>query len=804
MKRTALALAVWPVLAVAGGGLLTWAYPRLYPFSPARWQVSQRQAVAVAQARFEDLGGPPIAKPYVVTELESDEVRERRLWLAARERGGAEGLAGTRLAAPALTWRITVFAPGARANEWTYRAEVAPTGEVTSLVRGMRPDEGEGTIDPAEAHRRADAFLVEEGFDLADFAAPEPRTSELTKRTDLTLRYRDRQALLGDAIPYGVEVSFAGPQLTGYSPWLDDPEAKGILDSIQGYVATQQIWLFLPVILGPVVGIFFLRRYHAGEVGVRRGLQIFAVALVCGVVLLLLCARTVAASWSGGISRQLLTWIGVFQLLVFYFLPLAAICFLSWTVGEVACREKAPRRLAAFDALFRGQVANGSVARASLRGLSAGLATAGFLAAGGLLLVRAGAWAPMFLAFGPWWEASPWFGVTVLALTLPAVLYKELFGRLLLVSVAARRLGPWLGGALAALAAAVIFWPPVMLVPLRVGLLLALLAAAVAVALFLRYGLLTSLLSSLATALVFDTFPFLRSGHPWLQLQAGLPLLVVALPLLLSLRKLTSEEEVAYRYDDVPPHVRRIAERERQRVELETARRIQTSILPELPPSLNGVEIAHAYLPATEVGGDFYDVLALEDGRLALAVGDVAGHGVSSGLVMSAAKSALAVQVTFNPDVEAVFKTLNRVVFQSARKRLLATLCYAVLDPVRRELLYASAGHLYPYLISVAGGVHPLEYVAYPLGVRAEIAVAARRARLAAGDTLFLLSDGLVEARPEGSEDLFGFARLEASLARHAALGVTQLRDAVLADVERHTKGAPREDDQTVLVLRVA
>jgi sigma-B regulation protein RsbU (phosphoserine phosphatase) len=253
----------------------------------------------------------------------------------------------------------------------------------------------------------------------------------------------------------------------------------------------------------------------------------------------------------------------------------------------------------------------------------------------------------------------------------------------------------------------------------------------------------------------------------------------------------------------VPPHVRRIAERERQRVELETARRIQSSILPELPPSLNGVEIAHAYLPASEVGGDFYDVLALEDGRLAIAVGDVAGHGVSSGLVMSMAKSALAVQVTFDPEVSAVFNTLNRTVFQTARKRLLATLCYALLDPVRRELVYASAGHLFPYRVTVEGMVEALESVAYPLGVRGKLVVEPRTARLSAGDTLFLFSDGIVEARPEGSEDVFGFERLEQSLSVHARLGVERLRDAVLADVARFTDHAPREDDQTIVVLRL-
>jgi sigma-B regulation protein RsbU (phosphoserine phosphatase) len=167
------------------------------------------------------------------------------------------------------------------------------------------------------------------------------------------------------------------------------------------------------------------------------------------------------------------------------------------------------------------------------------------------------------------------------------------------------------------------------------------------------------------------------------------------------------------------------------------------------------------------------------------------------------AKSALAVQVTFDPEVAAVFQTLNRTVFQTARKRLLTTLVYAVVDPRRLEMVYASAGHLHPYRISATGRVEMMESIAYPLGVRGSLRIDAHTARLAPGDTLFLFSDGVVEARREGSEDMFGFERLEASLAQHAGRGVEGLRDGVLADVAHFTANAPREDDQTLLVLRL-
>jgi hypothetical protein len=424
---------------------------------------------------------------------------------------------------------------------------------------------------------------------------------------------------------------------------------------------------------------------------------------------------------------------------------------------------------------------------------------------GGLLLLRPlGVWSIAAGLFDPWWGSAHWPGIALLTFVLVIGTTYTFFGQLVVASTMVRRLGLWGGGLVAALVSTVAFWSPVNAVPTVWEFVLSFVAACIAVALFLRYDLLTSLLASLTSGLLWGLFPFLLSEDGALRFQAILALAVVALPFLLSMRYLRSEKEFVYRYEDVPPHVRRIADRERQRVELETARKIQSSILPELPPQLSGVQIAHSYLPASEVGGDFYDVLALEDGRLAVAVGDVAGHGVSSGLVMSMAKSALAVQVTFDPEVAAVFQTLNRVVHQTARKRLLlATLIYALLDPRRKELLYASAGHLYPYRVTAEGRVDPLESTSYPLGVRGQLQIDPRMVKLHDGDTLFLFSDGVIEARKEGTEEMFGFDRLEKVLADHAHLNVEKLRDTVLHEVERFTGHSPREDDQTILVLRL-
>lgn len=800
----------WVLAGVAGAFLAAWSFPRAYPFFPEDWTTTSREARAIALEHLRDLAATEagedgwVDEPYVVVDRVTGGGQvERRLLTSAGE-VPLERLRHSEVADRVFQWRVTVYPADAYPGEWAYRAHVTPDGRVTSLQHRVEPEVERPHIDPAVAVEQADAFLASRGFDLDRFDRPEARIQQLRARTDLVLRYRSREAVLGEDVPYGIEVEYAGDRLTGFDTFFDDPDVREVQAAIQPVALWEQLVFLSVYLVTALVAVIFLRRYHAGEVGVRRGLQIFGLILSSGAVVLLLvsAAMTEGANWDIFTRRQL-PWIWGLQFLVLFFFPHALAAFLSWSVGESLCREGWSRKLAAFDALFQGEWGNATVARASLRGLSAGLALlGGFL---GLLVVLRplDVWPQVSQLLSRLWIAGAVPGLSLLALALVVVSSRELFGRLFLLPFAVRRLGLWPGAVVAALVTGVLLFPWFTVLPLTWGLVFAVATAAAMVALFLAYDLLTVLLTSFVLELGTGCLALMFSDSPVLEAQGWFALAVAAVPAALSIRHLGSGREFVYRWDDVPPHVRRIAERERQRVELETARRIQSSILPELPPRLAGIDVAHAYFPATEVGGDFYDVLALEDGRLAVALGDVAGHGVSSGLVMSAAKSALAVQVTFDPDVAAVFTTLNRLVHQSARRRLIATLCYALLDPARRELLFASAGHLFPYVVGADGRLRELASTAYPLGVRADLEIHTARERLEPGDTLVLLSDGIVEARPEGSAELFGFERLEASLRRHAGRSVEQVRDGLLADVARFTGPSPREDDQTLLVLRI-
>lgn len=797
-------MAPWLLVAIAGATALVCCFHTVYPFYPDHWTVDTSAAEGIALEALRSLSEPaPDATVIVAPEL--DRNLERRLLGVRAEGAPSESeLSQSALARRIYLWRVSVYPPGAATADWSHRASISFDGKVLRLRRQIKPEVEAPAIEPAVAMERSAEFLRLLGYDLAQFEAPVAQTREGRVRRDLVLRYESRQALLGPALPYGLEVTFAGDQLAGLEPYLDESDRSSVSATFQNVALFGQLNFLFMFIVAPFVGVMFLRRYHAGEIGVAKAVRVFVMILGCAVVSLPLIAPGITENWNWSLfSRRQVTWVWLTQFVFVFYFPMAITSFFSWSVGESLIRERWSHKLAAFDALFRRNWRNATVARSAFRGFAAGLGLAG--AAIGLmaLLAPAGVWTMATLVTEGFWFFGPLPGLVLVAMALAVTTFRELFGRLVLVPLLTRGLGLTLGGFLAALVAAVVLFPSIAVMPIGWALGFWFLASLAQVFLFLRFDFLTALVASFTLDVMLPSLFLIHSSNTAIETQGWLVLAVAALPMLLSVRYLGSGEEFVYRYDDIPPHVRRIAERERQRVELETARRIQSSILPELPPRLAGMDIAHAYLPASEVGGDFYDVLALEDGRLAIAIGDVAGHGVSSGLVMSGAKSALAVQVTFDPEVLPVFHTLNRMVYQSARKRLITTLCYALVDPVRREMTFASAGHLYPYVVSKDGRVRALQSTAYPLGVRPDLEIAVTKERLEPGDTLVMLSDGIVEAHPESSTEPFGFPRIEKTLSILAGESVGKVRDGLLSELQRFVGAAPREDDQTLLVVRV-
>jgi serine phosphatase RsbU (regulator of sigma subunit) len=223
---------------------------------------------------------------------------------------------------------------------------------------------------------------------------------------------------------------------------------------------------------------------------------------------------------------------------------------------------------------------------------------------------------------------------------------------------------------------------------------------------------------------------------------------------------------------------------------------LQRAVLPaELPP-VPGWRTAVRYLPAgrTDAGGDFYDVLELEDGRLAMFVGDVMGRGVAAASVMAQMRSAIRTLVAVDPDPTAVLAGMDRV-FDALHLEQLVTMVYAVADPTRDHLEVINAGHPPPVLLAADGRVELLEHPStLILGVGGGQR-AVRSAELGPGDRLLLYTDGLVERRGEDADN--ATARLVSALRG----SVTDDLDRWLTDMVDELRDPTRDDDVAALLV---
>ncbi len=251
----------------------------------------------------------------------------------------------------------------------------------------------------------------------------------------------------------------------------------------------------------------------------------------------------------------------------------------------------------------------------------------------------------------------------------------------------------------------------------------------------------------------------------------------------------------------LPSFEREVRMRERVEQELRVARSIQQASLPKEVPTLENWQITPYYQPAREVGGDFYDLFELEDGRVTVVMGDAAGKGIPAALVVSATSSVLraVAQALGSSSPSEVLAQVNETLFARIPPNMFVTCFYAILDPKNGSMNYANAGHDLPYLWH-GGDCEELRARGMPLGLMAGMSYEQKEIELDAGEGVLFYSDGLVEAH-DAKGEMFGFPRLRELIAEHddkRALG-----DFLLGDLYSFVgEGWEQEDDITLVTLR--
>ncbi len=234
--------------------------------------------------------------------------------------------------------------------------------------------------------------------------------------------------------------------------------------------------------------------------------------------------------------------------------------------------------------------------------------------------------------------------------------------------------------------------------------------------------------------------------------------------------------------------------------DLEEARQTQQRLLPALMPRVSGVDIHTAWLPASEVGGDYFDVIQLSDTSLALCIADVSGKGLAAALLMSNIQANVRAYSRADRTPSDVCAQLNRVVYDNTQDQRFVTLFYAVFDMACRTLTYTNAGHVPPILIRDDGSQHTVDGRRDGIGLFPDSAYEQASVSLNLRDRLLLLTDGITEAsNPEGEQ--FGDGgRIADLLSRNRRLTSEQLKDTLLDAVASFCHRS-LQDDAALMVL---
>ncbi len=238
-------------------------------------------------------------------------------------------------------------------------------------------------------------------------------------------------------------------------------------------------------------------------------------------------------------------------------------------------------------------------------------------------------------------------------------------------------------------------------------------------------------------------------------------------------------------------------EKQKQDNEMAIASNVQLALLPESMPEVDGYSFFAMYESAQAVGGDYYDVVPLPNGKIAVAFGDVAGKGVPASLIMSRLSTVVRSVTEFLDDAGQAIEKINGHMCARAVEGRFVTFVLIILDPVKHTMSFVNAGHMSPIIRKPDGTLEefPDEICGVPLGVVDGYPYDVVMRDIHPGETFVIYTDGVSEAM-NAAGDLYGIETLR-NLVQKESGDTQQLGTKIRADVRRHAGGIPQNDDIT-------
>jgi serine phosphatase RsbU (regulator of sigma subunit) len=236
--------------------------------------------------------------------------------------------------------------------------------------------------------------------------------------------------------------------------------------------------------------------------------------------------------------------------------------------------------------------------------------------------------------------------------------------------------------------------------------------------------------------------------------------------------------------------------------ELNLASELQKSLLPRTYPKDVPFEFAHKFIPLDSIGGDFFDVLRLDERTLALVIADVSGHGVGPALVAAMFKSYFVLQCKAIRSPAALMKALNSELGDILTTGHYITAFAAIVDTESLEMRYCSAGHPNQLLVKIDGESIELSTMGFLLGMMTDMEYEEKSLVLDSGDTLVLFTDGVFES-PDADGKPFGREGILRSVSGRLGSGAGELSDGLMSDLLSWARGTEVSDDVTILIAQV-
>ncbi len=235
--------------------------------------------------------------------------------------------------------------------------------------------------------------------------------------------------------------------------------------------------------------------------------------------------------------------------------------------------------------------------------------------------------------------------------------------------------------------------------------------------------------------------------------------------------------------------------------ELRLAKEIQLGLLPAEIPQIPNYDIAGKSLPAQEVGGDYFDLISVDDETIAVCVGDAAGHGLPAAMLMANLQAIIKCQTFLKTSAEECLQTANTILHQNTQSGRFATFFFGLLNFQTHEFVYANAGHSYPFMIKSDGTITELSQSGVVLSFVPDIRYESSTICFEPGDILTIFSDGIIEAENSAGEQ-YGESRFLENIQFSKEMYSNIILDNMFKSIKTFVQNAPQEDDMTMIVLR--